>query len=438
MIQVDIEKYFRPRGIDVSYNTLGGEESLYRAYVNQFQTIVDNTKMGMSHHVKHHCYNQLYQIEPRQKLTGFENYKDIDKSFRERARKEISLIDWVDSIDILKSENKLVTGMSYKDQLKAKVTKFNRPLMYLSGGGDSELVALAMIDASVKFTPVIFHYIDKQDNILNFNDIKYAYKFCKTHFLNPIIKTIDIEQLWNEEWFFQKAVELQTISPHIMTHYHMVEIMEKEFPGVSHVFGGEVRFQSSITDEFGEKVNLIKLGKQGLPGNGGSYTNSPGLWGNAIIGYQSEPSFGGGNGYNYSVFMNGIGNIGTWFTNTYSPNFLENRSQYTMRFRSTCNSISGTNPGNATFYRWNVFNPGFNGWNNNSPGSTVTYWWRDNGSFPTSAMPGGPWVHADASTSNASIIGNFTLEYSSNGPATFPTSPTLSATFTLSAISNNP
>ena len=109
MIQVDIEKYFRPRGIDVSYNTLGGEESLYRAYVNQFQTIVDNTKMGMSHHVKHHCYNQLYQIEPRQKLTGFENYKDIDKSFRERARKEISLIDWVDSIDILKSENKLET-----------------------------------------------------------------------------------------------------------------------------------------------------------------------------------------------------------------------------------------------------------------------------------------------------------------------------------------
>lgn len=440
-----IERYFDAKGINVMYDTLNSNESLFRAYINEFQQYVDNSKMSMSQYSKYTCYKTLYDIEKRPKYTGFEHFKRIDTPFRERAKREIYNLELVDSIHIPRKENILVAGMSYKEQLKEVVKKFKKPLLYLSGGLDSELVALAMIDAGVKFQPVIFNYIDKYGkNVFNHVETQYAFKFCEKFFLTPIVKTLDIEQIWTEEWFFQLAKQVRITSPQILTHVLMVEIMEKEFPGVDHVFGGEVRFQSNTRDGDQELENLVQLTKNNpLPWAGASYYTKAASFGAALchisMSFDTAPAVQPFNQNNFAAKFEGSPNggsasvIGTWFTNTYLPNYMTTwtRPSTTWRVQMTINSQSGTNPGNAAQYRWGHF-IGWEGYTSPAPGTSTSLY----GITYTPGTLGG--VHVDASTTDADITANFTVAITSNGASnTYPTSPTVSATYTTQAVSSS-
>lgn len=268
-----LNEYFSMQGIDVSYNTVNGSEDLIESYVTEFQTIVGSSTECKSQNVKYTCYNKLYMFKPRPKFTGFENFKKIDREFRRQISPLIKKSQFSPTMIIDPGIPKNVQ-MTFKDALKKKVQSFKDPVLYLSGGLDSELVALAMLDAGVKFTPVIFDLVDNQQKILNAHDNQYAYEFCQEHGLLPIAKTINIEELWQSRDFAELAIDLQIVSPHLVTHAYMVKLMDSVLPGRAHVFGGEVRFYTNHQLDDGRMANLVLLAKTAPLYNGATYVAS--------------------------------------------------------------------------------------------------------------------------------------------------------------------
>lgn len=240
-----IEQYWANNGVDVVINTLGANSTLRSAYINKFSKLVELTPRKQSQDVKLECYRSLFNIIPRTKLTGFEEIGALDRKFRNDL---VGIgIDWPD-VEEFTEFGISSTSSDYKGELIEYLKSVNNPLLYLSGGIDSEIIALAMAEAGLDFKVVIFNWINKEGRILNSNDTNYAIDFCNQRGIVPIIKTVDIETLWTSNEFIMLARELSLNSPQLTTHAYIVKIMEEECPGVTHLFGGEVRFEY-YTDE---------------------------------------------------------------------------------------------------------------------------------------------------------------------------------------------
>lgn len=267
-----IDKYFADRGVKVIYNFLGHTEELVRSYTKKFEKIVENSHRKESQFVKQQCYSELYNLEPRKKFTGFEKHKDIDKNFRKNISPLIHEAQFSPTI-IIDPDNNHVSS-DYKSELKKFIKTVDNPLLYFSGGIDSELVAMAMLEAEKKFTPVIFNYTNNSGQVLNLFDTNYAFEFCGKNNLFPIIKTINIEELWHSKDFANLAIDLQIVSPQIVTHAYMVELMKNDFPDHTHVFGGEVRFYTYHQLDDGRMANLVLLAKTNPGYNGVTYNAS--------------------------------------------------------------------------------------------------------------------------------------------------------------------
>ena len=265
-----IDNYFAERGTKVIYNCLGHTEELVRSYIKDFQTLVDSSNRKESQYVKTSCYSSMYDIESRPKFTGFENYKKIDRNFRKNISSLIYEPQFSPTLIVDPIENEV--NSDYKTELKKFVSAIDNPLLYLSGGIDSELVALAMLDSGKKFTPVIFQYTNNLGQVVNLFDTNYAINFCSNNGLFPIIKTINIEELWQSTEFKKLAIDLQIQSPHLVTHAYMVELMKYQFSDHTHVFGGEVRFYSYHELDDGRMANLVLLAKIAPGYNGSQYT----------------------------------------------------------------------------------------------------------------------------------------------------------------------
>lgn len=313
-----IDKYFADKGVKVIYNCLGHNENLVRSYVKKFQKIVDSGHRKESQHVKHSCYSTMYELSPRSKFTGFEKFKPIDRNFRKHISPLITEPQFSPTFLIDNKDNQVCDD--YKSELKKFLSTIDNPILYLSGGIDSELVALTMIDNGVKFLPVIVNYVNNSDESLNLFDVNYAYKFCAKHNLYPITKTINIEELWNSKEFAELAIDLQIVSPHLVTHAYMVELMKNQFPDYTHVFGGEVRFITNYQLDDGRMANLVLLAKINPTYNGNTYYASSlttiGAGASAYLAYSNDGSWevrssGWDNG---APLSNVLEASGTWTT----------------------------------------------------------------------------------------------------------------------------
>jgi hypothetical protein len=254
-----LDTYFEKKGINVRFNTLGNDETLVRTFVSNFQSLVDLSKLKQSNHVKLSCYSNMYTFEPRTKHTGFELLQPLEKSFREKINFFVKDPQFSPLLLIEKSDNKIITE-NYKDVLKNDLQKIENILVYYSGGLDSELVCNSLIESGKKFTPVIFQWTNNND-IINQHDLNYAFKFCKEKNLKPIIKTVNLETLWNSQEFEKLAIDTGIVSPQIVTYAYIIELMSKEIPNATHLFGGEVRFRSDYMVDNGDFANLVYLNK---------------------------------------------------------------------------------------------------------------------------------------------------------------------------------
>lgn len=320
MINDPINKYFAEKGIHVSYSTLNATETLVRSYIKDFESIVKTIPRQESQYVKSFCYNKLYDIPARKKLTGFENFKKLDNEIRHKINSLVLTPQFSEYLVIDNKENDENLG-PYKHNLANHVKTLDNCLLYLSGGIDSELVALSMIENNVKFTPVIFHFTDNSNRTLNLEELSYAYSLCNKYSLLPIIKSINLEELWTSREFEIKAIDMQILSPQLVTHGVMIEIMNLEFSGRSHVFGGEVRFRTNFWLDNGELANLVQLAKTTPGYNGGTYTAGytnygGGIGGGAFASTNSELLYS--NNGNWQINISGSGPGGDFNTVTAS------------------------------------------------------------------------------------------------------------------------
>lgn len=328
-----INAYFKNRGIDVEYNMLGHNQQLVDAYVAATVNIVEETPSKKSQDIKHACYSNFYNFEPRPKFTGFEKYDDMAMSIRKQ------LTVSVEPTNMLIVTEKAGENQEPYDVLLIKQAKsIELPiLLYLSGGIDSEFIANILLSANIKFSPVIFKYINDIGIEQNEFDTDFAFKFCKANNLVPIVKTINIDTLWNTDEFITLAQSVGLVSPHLTTHAYMIQMINDEYPGHKHLFGGEVRYTSnSILENDGSYSNLVQLNKVAGGALSADAVRGGGLLCGVFLNIVSDGSFSwGGTSIQTSTPAN-------WYSGTLNP------AGYQYQLSAASYSISPANGGTVT------------------------------------------------------------------------------------------
>lgn len=346
-----IETYFANKGVKVIVNGLGFTPELRHSFVSDYRDVVDRSKRKKSQFVKISTYSDMYTFEPRPKFTGFEKYKEKDLKFRKEVFNKVFEMQYSSSLQV--NNKDLDKTKSYKTLLSNSLEQLENPLLYLSGGLDSELVANAFLEKNIEFKTVIFEYVDENNNITNLHDVSYAYKYCKRHGIIPDIIQINIDQLWSSEYFKKLAMDLQYTSPHIATYAHMVELTRFKYPNSTHIFGGEIRFFTDYPADNGDIANIILLNKVVPSYNGQSYTNTLGCGQNAAL---QMRYFNNGTwdilSYQFGIGPQTVIASGSWYQ------FLPTRS-YMIRISSISNeSFQGTvSPATAPSDFVNIGNP---------------------------------------------------------------------------------
>jgi len=298
-----IEKYFEEQGIQVIYNCLGATSELIESYLSSYGKYLG--VYDESHYHKQRIYTELCEIENREKRTGFENLSEEDKKIRNYISEKVQTgfleYDTL-NIDVEKSRDPYLTIL---DRYTKSIAN---PIMYYSGGMDSEMVLKSFLRNNLQPKVVIFEFYHKDPTkIINQYDLEFAKKFCTNNNLNYELLAIDIDQLWNEE-FINKAIEAEISSPHVMTHVEMIRIVNSMYPGSTHVFGGEVRFRlNPFNDEplsANEKPFLVRsLFYKNIT------NQETGLGGNTYNFYDFDTQFG--DNYSRTIFY--LGSNGVWY-----------------------------------------------------------------------------------------------------------------------------
>lgn len=235
-----IEKYFEDKGIRLIYNCLGATDELIAAYI--MKSCESLTIYDYSNKVKGHIYSQIDTLEPRDKKTGFEFISEKDQEIRYKIKGQVE-IDGMDFDTKVVDFNEPKDYRSVLDQFTANIDK---PLLYYSGGIDSELVLKSLLRSNNIPKIVIFEfYYEDPNKIINQYDIEYAYKFCNNNNLQYETFYIDLSLLWNDENFVKFGIKEAICSPQILTHIEMISIVSKIYPDHTHIFGGEVRYLPS-------------------------------------------------------------------------------------------------------------------------------------------------------------------------------------------------
>ena len=80
--------------------------------------------------------------------------------------------------------------------------------LFYSGGIDSEYVLEIFLSLGMKIIPVIVRY----ENDVNLHDIKYAYEYCESRKLKPIIVDINFEQLVKSGRYLELAESVNCVA----------------------------------------------------------------------------------------------------------------------------------------------------------------------------------------------------------------------------------
>lgn len=263
------DDYFEKLGISTRYNTLGYTQDMVSAYVHETRDIVGK---DISHFKKSQCYSQYYDMKERPKYTGFEWAKEEDNTIR---RKLYKIVDGMYIFDEQYFLDGTVPDLDYLTLLIESLPHGNN-LLYLSGGADSEMVALSMISANIQFTPVILQYT-KNGRVMNDFDTIYATKFCNKHHLEPYYYSIEVLEVWDTDEFIELVSAIRTTSPQQGIYAHAVLEIDKIFPNATHMFGGEIRYRTDVECNVKnpeERADLAMLVKTAPGFNGVTYTHA--------------------------------------------------------------------------------------------------------------------------------------------------------------------
>lgn len=260
--------------------------------------LVDHPDVSGSHHIKHEVYRRAFNIPFRHKYTGFEYIPSLDAEYREKFERMIAergfepnrtTVSSVQASDIINKiiENEPVSAEPvlddstvkstepvlddspeanierYRNELIRRAKNYGQlsesPVIYYSGGGDSEMVIQSFLAAKVDFMAVAFLFaIDRElvDDIeqlesdmeevrhdipvtvwrelrhnevfLNLPEVVHAFRSSNQNRFNLAVRVIDIKEVWDSELILE-ALGLNNItSPMILTQRMMTGMVNKE------------------------------------------------------------------------------------------------------------------------------------------------------------------------------------------------------------------
>jgi hypothetical protein len=240
-------------------------QDLTYAYVAAAEPLVGDKS---SNHIKFDVYSKAFDMEFRKKYTGFEKLHALDIEARNKINQSLILddIDKTPPSDKLVSKsysmflkNKKLLNSSieqkinvYRQELIEKAKKFKgQPnIIYFSGGADSELVARSFVEAGVDFVPVIFDYVNDNDEILNSFDTEWADKFCERFNLAPVRRSFNVEKFWKSEELLEIAKFYKEDSPQLCVYHKMIDLVHAEIE-----LSGLEKFSSILS----KKISITSL-----------------------------------------------------------------------------------------------------------------------------------------------------------------------------------
>lgn len=130
---------------------------------------------------------------------------------------------------------------------------FDKPIVVgFSGGSDSQVICLSMLEAKVPFTPIILVLVDHNNKIYNSNDVQYAFMFCKKFGLEPFVETLNIDEFYCGQGM--KLIQENCITvPEMTTQLYLV-IKYKDTH--AYINGGGDPLLLTFCDEETQKITL--------------------------------------------------------------------------------------------------------------------------------------------------------------------------------------
>jgi hypothetical protein len=197
-------------------------------------------------------------VQGRPKYTGFEKIDHSrDSLLRKRLRAHIQ-----DDGDLYSSRTLMVAPQTddvepcierYRSSLVTKAKQFSNdklPIVYYSGGADSEVMVKAFQEAGVEFQIVTFvltssleflsdapediHHdgiktVLPDDQVLvNSHDIKYALNYCQEQGLYQTLRLFNVEKFWDSAYIYKLAEQTGLSSPQILCQRFMSKLVEGE------------------------------------------------------------------------------------------------------------------------------------------------------------------------------------------------------------------
>lgn len=191
-----------------------------------------------SQFTKLHQYRHYFpDMVARPKYTGFEKIYEVDQQVRQKLMEGER--GWL--VDGIK-KTKVSTSRSYMDIMSEYINSLHdENFVFFSGGLDSEFVIRLFQKFNKPFTPIVFVW-KYGKSIINVSDFSFATDFCKQTNLRPIIKMLNIQDLWMSEKMYQISQQIKDTSPQRCTYKFASDMVAEEFPNHNRIFAGEIRY----------------------------------------------------------------------------------------------------------------------------------------------------------------------------------------------------
>lgn len=114
-----------------------------------------------------------------------------------------------------------------KQFISEQLSEFKDGTLCLSGGYDSQFLALSMIESDFSFKVVIYESL-WGNNVVNANDVMFSEKFCKKYDLPYEIISIDAKDFFENTKMISMVKKYRNSSPQILFHIHFLNTLEAD------------------------------------------------------------------------------------------------------------------------------------------------------------------------------------------------------------------
>lgn len=231
IIRTKEDEYLESKGIKSSYAFLCSSPQLVSSFVKETAHITKQFN-GISQFGKLQMYQQYFpEMEGRPKYTGFENVKEHDAKIRASLYAEGK--DEPQNIPFIETES------AFEDYIKCALLSLHNPLVYYSGGLDSEFLLKWFLKFGLKPECVVISWT-YNGQVVNVHDLEWANKFLQSSGLKARRVGLELSRLWEDVTDISDAIGRS--SPQHIAYVKSIELLSRHHKYCHHVMAGEIRY----------------------------------------------------------------------------------------------------------------------------------------------------------------------------------------------------